>query len=245
MELAEVARRAAAGFGPGLIQGPECSRAFVTIVVAAGIVLVGAQGAGAGTVTGRVSVTQRGGRLLQPLQSVLVFVDGVRVRVDPTQVSIEMKGKKFLPHVVVVPVGSTVRFPNLDPIHHNAFSVSGPNRFDLELYRRPHSRAVSFDFPGVVRVFCNIHPQMSAIVLVRDNPYFAWAQPDGTFALTGVPPGRHTLKAWQEQAGEASIEVIVPPDGEVRVALALAASRYRPARHKNKYGRDYHPAAHY
>ena len=136
--------------------------------------LLGAQAAGAGTIAGRVSVQQKGGRPLAQVEGVLVFVDGIRAHIEPRQVSVEMKGKNFVPHLVAVPVGSTVRFPNLDPIHHNAFSVSGPNRFDLELYKKPQSRAVSFDFPGIVRVFCNIHPQMSAIVLVRDNPYFVW-----------------------------------------------------------------------
>ena len=86
-----------------------------------------------------------------------------------------MKGKAFLPRVTVVPVGSTVDFPNEDPIFHNVFSVSGENRFDLDLYKRPKSGSWTFQAPGLVRVYCNIHPQMSGVVLVRDNAYFVHA----------------------------------------------------------------------
>ena len=227
--------------------GPRAVRpsALVLSVAVALAIVVGVAPAGAGTIVGRVSVQQKGGRPLVPVEGVLVFLDGVRAAVPTTNVTVEMKDKTFVPHLVAIPVGSTVRFPNMDRIYHNVFSVSGPNRFDLELYRRPQNRSVSFDYPGIVRVFCNIHPQMSAIVIVRDNPHFVWTRRDGSFALPGVPPGRYTLKAWYEQAGETSTEVIVPADGEVRASLALDTSRYRPAPHRNKYGRDYTSEEHY
>ena len=150
-----------------------------------------------------------------------------------------MKGKTFIPHLSVVPVGGSVEFPNEDPIFHNAFSVSGDNRFDLELYKRPKTGIWTFQHPGVARVYCNIHPQMSAIVVVRDNPYYTKANPDGSFAIEGVPTGRYTLTAWHERGNETSAEVAVPAEGEVNAQLALDASQYKKVPHKNKLGRSY------
>jgi hypothetical protein len=150
-----------------------------------------------------------------------------------------MKGKAFIPHVAVVPVGGTVEFPNEDPIFHNAFSVSGDNRFDLALYKRPKVGSFTFQHPGVVKVYCNIHPQMSAVVLVRDNPLFARAAADGSFTIEGVPAGRHILKAWHERAGETAQEVTVPEKGEAQARFALDASSYKVVPHKNKFGKDY------
>jgi hypothetical protein len=151
-----------------------------------------------------------------------------------------MKGKAFIPRVVAVPVGGTVEFPNEDPIFHNAFSVSGPNRFDLALYKRPKTGAQTFQHPGVVKVYCNIHPQMSAVVMVVDNPYFTKVQADGTFTLENVPAGRHRLKAWHERAGEAAVEVTVADRGAATApTLRLDATTYKRQQHKNKFGKDY------
>jgi len=150
-----------------------------------------------------------------------------------------MKGKAFSPHVAVVAVGGTVEFPNEDPIFHNAFSVSGDNAFDLQLYKRPKMGAFTFQHPGIVKVYCNIHPQMSAVVLVRDNPLFTKAAADGSFAIEGVPAGKYTVKAWQERAGEAAVEVTVPDKGEAQARFALDASSYKTVPHKNKFGKDY------
>ncbi|HEX6738798.1 MAG TPA: hypothetical protein VF310_11015, partial [Vicinamibacteria bacterium] len=154
--------------------------------------------------------------------------------------TITMRGKEFVPRVVVVPTGGSVDFPNEDGVFHNVFSVSGDNRFDLELYKKPQSRSFTFQHPGVVRVYCNIHPQMSAVVIVRDNPFFTRAAADGSFALAGVPAGKHALKAWHERAGEVAEEVTVPDEGRVEAAaLTLDTSRFRRLQHKNKYGKEY------
>jgi plastocyanin len=196
--------------------------------------------AGAGTVAGRVSLTDKGGRPARDHSDVVVYLDGVKVRPQPAAATMSMKGKAFIPRVVVVPVGGKVDFPNDDPIFHNVFSVSGENRFDLQLYKRPKTGSWTFQHPGVVRVYCNIHPQMSAVVLVRDNSYFTRAAADGSFAIEGVPSGRYTVKAWHERAAvEASAAVAVPERGEARAELALDASRFRRVAHKNKYGKDY------
>ena len=150
-----------------------------------------------------------------------------------------MKGKNFIPRVVVVPVGGTVEFPNEDPIFHNVFSVSGENRFDLSLYKRPKSGSWTFQSPGLARVYCNIHPQMSAVVLVRDNPYFSKTAQDGAFAIADVPAGKYVLRAWHERGGEAARNITVTADGETQVQLTLDASGYKRLPHKNKFGKDY------
>ena len=154
----------------------------------------------AGTITGTVELVDKGGRKATDLSEVVVYVDGARVKPKPATATMVMRGKSFNPHVVVVPVGGTVQFPNEDPIFHNAFSVSGDNRFDMELYKRPKVGSFTFQHPGIVKVYCNIHPQMSAVVVVRDNPLFTKAAADGTFTIEERPRGqvrRESLaRAW-------------------------------------------------
>ena len=192
----------------------------------------------AGTVRGKVELVEKGGRKATDLSDAVVYVEGARAKPKPTKATMVMKGKSFAPRVVVVGVGGTVEFPNEDPIFHNVFSVSGENRFDLDLYKRPKTGSWTFQHPGVVRVYCNIHPQMSAVVLVRDSPYFTKAAQDGSFLIEDVPAGKYTLTAWH-RANEAAQEVSVPAQGEVAVQLLLDASSYKRIPHKNKFGKDY------
>ena len=205
--------------------------------------LLAASPALAGTISGRVEMTEKGGRQATDLSDVVIYVEGARARPRAAAAAnavIVMKGKSFSPRVAVVPLGGTVDFPNEDPIFHNAFSVSGENRFDLQLYKRPKSGAQTFQHPGVVRVYCNIHPQMSAVVLVRDNPFFAKAATDGSFTIEGVPAGRYKLTAWHDKAGETSQQVVVPSQGAVAAKpLSLDASGFKQMPHKNKFGKDY------
>ena len=205
--------------------------------------LLAASPALAGTISGRVEMTEKGGRKATDLSDVVVYVEGVRARTRAhaaANPAIVMKGKAFNPRVAVVPVGGTVDFPNEDPIFHNVFSVSGENRFDLQLYKRPKSGAQTFQHPGVVRIYCNIHPQMSAVVLVRDNPFFTKAAADGSFAIEGVPAGRHKLVAWHDKAGETTQDVVVPAQGQLAAKpMALDASGFKQVPHKNKFGKDY------
>ena len=155
----------------------------------------------AGTVTGQIELLEKGGKTAADISDVVVFVDGVKgAKLRPAPATVTMKGKNFTPRVLVIPVGTTVDFPNDDPIFHNVFSVSGANRFDLDLYKKPKSKSWTFQNPGVARVYCNIHPQMSAIVIVTDGP-FTKAAKDGTFTLDDVPAGRYTVKTWHERGG--------------------------------------------
>ena len=201
--------------------------------------------AGAGELRGRVEVVDKGGKRAADLADAVVWVEGPRVKPQPSSATVTMKGKAFVPRVVVVPVGGTVDFPNLDPIFHNVFSVSGENRFDLDLYKKPKSGTWTPRHPGLVRVFCNIHPQMSAYVLVRDNPFWARPAADGSFEIAGLPAGRWVVKAWHERAGEAQQPVTVPEEGVLGVSLTLDASKWKRAPHKNKFGKDYEAGERY
>jgi plastocyanin len=201
------------------------------------VVLV-AEAAIAGTINGRVDLMEKGGQR-GDASEVVVYLEGVKAKAKPETATVVMKGKQFIPHVLVIPVGSSVTFPNEDPIFHNAFSVSGENRFDLELYKRPKAASWTFQHPGVVRVYCNIHPQMSATVLVVENGFYVRPEKDGTFSFADVPAGDYALRAWHERGGEAALDVKVTAAGTTNAHVALDTSKYKRVPHKNKLGKDY------
>jgi plastocyanin len=209
----------------------------VACVLSISLVCVGSLPAG--TLRGRVEMLEGKGRKARDLSEIVVWVEGPKVAPEPRTATITMEKKRFRPLVVVVPVGGQVAFPNKDPILHNAFSVSGKNRFDLDLYKRPKSKSQTFMHPGIVRVYCNIHPQMFAFVVVRDNPFWARASRDGRFSIEGVPAGTWRVKAWHFRAGDIEQSVRVTETGVVSLALTLDASEYRRVRHRNKYGKRY------
>ncbi|MFN2386615.1 MAG: carboxypeptidase regulatory-like domain-containing protein [Thermoanaerobaculia bacterium] len=198
-----------------------------------------------GTVSGRVTLLKNGVSRADA-SNVAVWLEGVRVKQSAGGAvlgQMESAKKTFTPRVVVVPREAGVEFPNSDPIFHNVFSVSGPNRFDLGLYRSGTSKTRRFDAPGLVRVYCNIHPQMVGFVMVVDSDVSAVTGPDGSFRLANVPPGTYTLRSWHEEAGASQTTVAVRPGNDSPVALRLDVSGFRPAPHKNKYGKDYPPQA--
>jgi len=154
-------------------------------------------------------------------------------------VDIAINDKEYVPRVVVVPVGSTVRFQNHDPFDHNVFSVSEPSPFDLGQYGRGETRTWTFANPGLVRVFCNVHPRMVAFVQVMAGRHFTQPAADGSFEITPVPPGTWVLHAWHERSPEIMETVSVTTAGASGIELALDARGFRWTPHKNKYGRDY------
>lgn len=159
---------------------------------------------------------------------------------------IQQKEKTFSPHVLAIPVGSYVDFPNLDPIFHNAFSSYSGQIFDVGLYPPGTSRSVRFTREGVVRVFCNIHSSMSAMIVVLATPYFAVTRRDGSFVLPDVPPGQYTLRVVHERSSEAALQaltrsIVVGEEALVLPGLNISEAGYLSIPHKNKFGQDYAP----
>jgi plastocyanin len=135
---------------------------------------------------------------------------------------IAQKSATFSPHVLPVLVGTTVEWPNYDTIYHNVFSISDAKSFDLDLYKgNPPDKRVTFDKPGRVDVFCSIHKNMSCIVLVLENPYFASADENGNYKIENVPPGKYELKAWHERLPADEREIVVPTNGVVKADFVL------------------------
>jgi plastocyanin len=154
-------------------------------------------------------------------------------------------GKHFEPHLLVIPVGSTVKFPNLDPWFHNVFSLYRGKRFDLGLYQAGSQKTVQFDRPGASYIFCNIHPQMSAVVLAVDSHLIGVSDSAGHISIPDVPPGHYRVHFWYEFVADASQletrEVTVGNGDATFGKLSIVAKPNRDERHKNKYGQDYDP----
>ncbi|HEX2758252.1 MAG TPA: hypothetical protein VHP60_07115 [Thermoanaerobaculia bacterium] len=151
------------------------------------------------------------------------------------------KSKRFDPRITAVPAGTTVDFPNLDGIFHNVFSLSPGAKFDLGLYRNGASRAMTFDNPGLVRVYCNIHPQMAAYLMVIDGTIWAQTGSDGNAVLASVPAGRAVVRAWDEKGGDYQGTVDVTAGKSAALAIALDGSSWREPPRANKYGKKYPP----
>lgn len=237
---------------------PGSWRALVLVSAVALPVSARAQapgGAGVGRLEGQVVLSrelsqrrprfrlyaERGGQPIPPSQpsdtveygNVVVYLESLTSpRAPPGEpglLAIRQRDEAFQPHVLPVLVGSTVRFPNEDPFFHNVFSLSRARQFDLGRFPQGAAKGVVFDRPGLVQVFCHIHSDMSAIVLVRDNPYFSVPDARGRFAIDGIPPGEYRVVAWHErvhpfsapvriEAGQATaVEFTIPlSDGQQR-----------------------------
>ena len=209
--------------------------------IAAALLVVSAVAARAAVaqVSGRVTIAEAGGKTATDVGDAVVYLEGRGPRANPVRAEMTLDGRSFSPRVTVVPVGSTVVFPNRDPFNHNVFSLSDGNSFDLGLYGRGQKEEHRFRRAGVVTVYCNIHPRMVGFILVRDNAYFTQPGVDGSFMIADVAPGTYTLHVWFERAQEATQEIVVPDGGLTGLDLTLDASGYKYAQHKNKYGQDY------
>jgi plastocyanin len=145
--------------------------------------------------------------------------------------SVEQKNRVFSPDFLVVPVGSVVSFPNLDPIFHNVFSLSKPKSFDLGNYPLNQTRMVTFDKPGIVMVNCHLHPNMSATIVIGPNRWATRAGETGRFSFADVPPGRYTVVAWHKTAGffRQEVEVLEGRLAKVEFLIPLQALGVEPA----------------
>jgi hypothetical protein len=211
--------------------------------------------ASSSTVSGRieVSLAPKASRVRgQSLSDIVVWLKPVRpadaLPLLPQRAQLLQKDKTFQPHTLVIPAGSTVDFPNSDPIFHNAFSTFDGQIFDVGLYAPGTSQSVRFRRPGIVRVFCNIHPSMSAIIVVVDTPYFTKIDRNGQYQIRNVPAGNYELHVFDERAtagpdshvplrvNEERAETTAPP-------VRLSEVGYVHLPHKNKYGLDYPPTS--
>jgi len=156
------------------------------------------------------------------LRHVVVYVkDAAKTAVQPVRAEIHQRNENFVPRVVAVTVGSTVEFPNDDPIYHNVFSLSRTKTFDLGRFPKGKSRGERFDKAGIVKVFCQIHSHMAATVMVFDHPWFAIPDEHGEFDLSGVPPGMHQITAWHERLGETTLPLRVEPGHAATIDFVL------------------------
>jgi len=212
--------------------------------------MIGPMGANAqqSALQAHVTLTKNGHRM-KDASKVVVWLTPVGGTVDlPPQAASEIpklvqKDKSFHPSLIVVPVGGKVEFPNHDPFFHNVFSLFEGKRFDLGLYESGTTRFVQFDKPGVSFIFCNIHAEMSAVIITLATPYYAISDARGELTLPNVPPGRYTLQVFHSAVAPDALRtlsrqiMVSPGDGSLGT-LSLPVSDVELA-HKNKYGREY------
>lgn len=205
-------------------------------------VLVQAEPGATGTITGTVVLTTRmrgvpiatnayapravaapAAPAAPEMRSVVVYLkNATHAGPLPTMTAeIRQEQESFSPRVVAVTRGSAVTFPNFDPYFHNVFSLSRAASFDLGRFAAGQSRTRQFDRPGLVKVYCHIHSQMSATILVLDHPYFTIPEPDGGYTLKNVPPGDYTLVGWHERVGEQTSHVTVQPGKVATLNISL------------------------
>jgi len=205
------------------------------------------------TVSGQVSVqhalesTKRGGKVDN--SNVVIWLEprevaGAMPSPGRLQWRLVQKNKQFVPALLVVPVGSSVEFPNQDPFFHNVFSLFDGKRFDLSLYQAGTSRGVKFDREGVSYIFCNIHPDMHAVVIALKTPFYSVSSPSGSFNITNIPSGEYVLHVWYERTKRDLLQALSHPVtvSSPRVSLPLIRIpelQELSASHKNKFGKDY------
>lgn len=213
-------------------------RVLIALLAFAGLAHAGPTG----RIVGHVAVTEGDGKPSVGAE-VIVYVVGFTEAGSPgdtaSTAKIAQKDRKFVPDLVAVTVGESVSFPNSDPFLHNVFSQSAARRFDLGSFKKGDAKTKDFPNPGVVDIYCNIHPEMAATILVLPNRRHARVGSDGTYAIEGVPLGSWTVFAYTRRAQKpVSAKVTVEADKDARVDLALV--RGPEPEHLNKYGERYH-----
>jgi plastocyanin len=209
------------------------------------LVLVGVVGAAsavaaapAGRVVGKVAITEAADGKPALGADAIVYVVGFTEPPSSEMAKIMQQGRKFVPDLIAITVGESVAFPNGDPFFHNVFSQSTARKFDLGSFRKGESKDKEFPRPGVVDVYCNIHPEMAATILVLPNRRHTRTRGDGSFVLDGVPPGNWTVFAYTRRATKpVSLKITVKSGADTAIDLAL--QRGTEPEHLNKYGEKY------
>ena len=164
--------------------------------------------------------------------------------VVPGHFTLLQKNRMFSPHLLVVPVGSVVAFPNADPFFHNVFSFFNGKRFDLGLYEAGASKEITFSREGVSYIFCNIHPEMSAVILTLGTPFYGVADASAHVAMRSVPPGEYQLHIWVEGVMQPALDrmtrrVQISPDAANSLTVDATNVPRQPPQHLNKFGQPY------
>ena len=228
------------------------SRWHISFSVALALLFIAALPGRPATVSGRVELRDSSEPAVVKARNysgVVVWLKpAVAVTPSTGRARMVQSDKRFSPHILAVAKGTRVDFPNLDPIFHNAFSNFDGQLFDIGLYPPGRSRSVKFDRAGIARVFCNIHPMMSAVIVVVDAPYFAISGKDGAFQMDNVPPGEYQLRVFHERATPETLDKLARHTSVSGTATALplisiSESGYLMMPHKNKFGREYPPAS--
>ncbi len=201
--------------------------------------------AGATDLRGRIEV-YAGGQALRPSEAAEAIVyfrprEPVAVAALATPVSMVTRRKQFVPRVLAVTLGSSVRFPNEDPILHNVFSTSPDNSFDGGLYGSGPGVEHRFEHAGLVKVYCNVHHSMFGFVVVLDTPHFARPDAQGAFELLGLPEAEGELVVFHDRAQPWRQRLIPAPGPELAIRLDL--NKRKVPTHMNKFGKPYRGGA--
>jgi plastocyanin len=217
------------------------------LFLAVGLALCVTAAAQSASVSGTVAISQKG-KNVQDRSGAVVWLtplDRAAESPRPTRVyRLTQKDKHFDPHLLVIPQNAQVEFPNRDPFFHNVFSLHDGVRFDLGLYERGNSKIVRFSKPGASFIFCNIHPEMSAVIMVMSSPYYATTDAKGAFNIADVPPGEYRFSIWYERAMENQLKSLsrkltIGTSPVTVESLKLDQTAGAVEHHKNKFGMDY------
>jgi len=198
------------------------TRFYVRLLTVSALLFGTAAGAGevaqpSGIVKGMVTIAGK------PTSDVVVSIEGVAAESAAAQLAVmkskkfvmDQRGNKFLPTVLAVVLGAKVEFPNNDTSWHNVYSKGGAQDFDLGLYPPGKSRDITFHQPGVARILCNVHPNMEAYIVVKEQPFFSIADKRGNYRIDGIPLGTYRLTVWHPQLGSTEAGVRLVHDGQV------------------------------
>lgn len=218
------------------------------------VLLAPAPAAAQASVNGRIAITERPGEATTDFNATVVYLVPADSATKPAAQKpgaanpknektaapvIAMNGRAFVPHVRVITPGMKVEFPNQDPFSHNIFSTAPGAAFDLGLYGAGKSKDATFKRAGAFPIYCNIHPRMTAFVVVAPSPWYAQAGNDGRWTIEGVPAGQYTLHVWHERTTEVKQRVTVLASGLGDVSTTLDARGFKFSPHKNKFGKEY------